>query len=126
MDKGKKIINTKPSATVSTTQIQPEDPKESEEGERLFHSYMWVKGVLLHFIVDSGSQKNPILVEFFKWLKLPTTPHPQPYNIGWLIHGRDLHVSQQCPLTYAIDPFKDEVFCDISLLETFDVLLGQP
>jgi hypothetical protein len=54
------------------------------------------------------------------------TLHPQPYTIGWLHQGRDLHVSQQCHLPYDIKPFKDEVLCDISPLEVFDVLLGQP
>jgi hypothetical protein len=87
---------------------------------------MWVKGVLLHFIVDSSSQKNLILADFIKWLDLPMTPLPQPYTIGWLHQGRDLHVSQQCHLPYDIKPFKDEVFCDIAPLEVCDVLLGQP
>jgi hypothetical protein len=54
---------------------------------------MWVKGTSLHFIIDSGSQKNLISAEVVKWLALPTTPHPQPYTIGWLRQGSDLHVS---------------------------------
>ena len=36
MDKGKQIIDTKPSATVATTKIQPEDPEELKEGECIF------------------------------------------------------------------------------------------
>ena len=126
MEKGKQIIDAEPSATVATTQIQPEDPEEMEEGEHLFHSQMWVNGVLLQFIVDNGSQKNLILVEVVKQLKFPTKPHPQPYNIGWLSQGRDFHVSQQCRLPHAINPFKDEVLCDIAPLEVSHVLLGQP
>jgi hypothetical protein len=42
------------------------EPTYPEEGERLFHSHMWVKGTPLHFIVDSGSQKNLISVEVVK------------------------------------------------------------
>jgi hypothetical protein len=87
---------------------------------------MWVKGALLHFIVDSDSQKNLISTEVIKRLDLSMTLHPQPYTIGWLHQGRDLHVSQQCRLPYNIKPFKDEVLCDISPLEVCDVLLGQP
>jgi hypothetical protein len=45
---------------------------------------MWVKGTPLHFIIDSGSQKNLISAEVIKQLALPTMPHPQPYTIGWL------------------------------------------
>jgi hypothetical protein len=87
---------------------------------------MWVKGTPLHFIIDSGSQKNLISAEVFKRLALPTTPHPQPYTIGWLCQGSDLRVSQQCRLSYDIKPFKDKVLCDVSPLEVCDVLLGQP
>ena len=87
---------------------------------------MWVKGTTLHFIVDSGCQKNLISSEVVKRLKLPTTPHPQPYNIGWLSQGRDIRVSQKCRLPYSIKPFKDEVVCDVAPLEVCGVLLGQP
>jgi hypothetical protein len=117
------IIDAEPIATIASATIQPEeDPKE---GERLFHSHMWVKGTPLHFIVDSGSQKNIISTKVVKQLDLPTTPHPQPYNIGWLRQGQDLCVSQQCLLAYDIKPFKDEVLCDVASLEVCDVLLGQ-
>jgi hypothetical protein len=87
---------------------------------------MWVKGTPLHFIVDIGSQKNLISVEVVKRLALPTTPHLQPYTIRWLHQGSNLHVSQQCRLSYGIKPFKDEVLCDVAPLEVCDVLLGQP
>jgi hypothetical protein len=122
----RQIIDTDPTATVMTTTIQPEEPTDPEEGEHLFHSQMWVKGTPLHFIVDSRSQKNLISAEVIKQLGLSTTPHPQPYNIGWLRQGQDLCVSQQCRLSYDIHPFKDEVLCDVSPLDVCDVLLGQP
>jgi hypothetical protein len=125
-ERGRWIIDVEPSATVATTKLQPGEPDEPEEGERLFHSQMWVKGTPLHFIMDSGSQKNLISAEVIKRLALPTTPHPQPYTIGWLCQGSDLCVSQQCRLSYDIKPFKDEVLCDVSPLEVCDVLLGQP
>jgi hypothetical protein len=86
---------------------------------------MWVKGAMIHFIVDSSSQKNLISAEVVKRLDLSMTPHPQTYTIGWLHRGRDLRVNQQCRLPYNIKPFKDEVLCDIAPLEACDVLLGQ-
>jgi hypothetical protein len=125
-ERGRQIIDAEPSATVATTKIQPGELDEPEEGEHLFHSQMWVKGTPLHFIIDSGRQKNLILAEVIKWLTLPTTSHPQPYTIGWLRQGSDLRVGQQCRLSYGINPFKDEVLCDVSPLEVCDVLLGQP
>ena len=81
---GMQIIDADPTTTVATAQIELEDPEESEVEERLFHSHMWVKGMRLHLVVDNDSKKNPISVEVVKRLELPTTPHPQPYNIGWL------------------------------------------
>jgi len=87
---------------------------------------MWVKGTPLYFIVDFGSQKNLISAEVIKHLGLSTTPHPQPYNIWWLRQGQYLCVSQQCRLSYDIQPFKDEVLCGVSPLDVCDVLLGQP
>jgi hypothetical protein len=87
---------------------------------------MWVKGALLHFIVDRGSQRNLISAEFVKQLDLSTTPYLHPYTIEWLRQGRDLPINQQCLFPYGIKPFKNEVLCDISPLEICDVLLGQP
>jgi hypothetical protein len=87
---------------------------------------MWVKGTPLHFIVDSGIQKNLISEEVVMWLALLTTTHPRPYTIGWLHQGSDLCVSQQCRLAYDIKPFKYEVLCDVAPLKVCDVILGQP
>jgi hypothetical protein len=64
-DKGQ-IIDADPTLIVTTAVIQPKEPTDSEEDECLFHSQMWVKGTLLHFIVDSESQKNLISVEVVK------------------------------------------------------------
>jgi hypothetical protein len=125
-ERGRWIIDAKPIATVATTKLQPGEPDEPEEGERLFHSQMWVKGTTLHFIIDSGSHKNLISAEVFKQLTMPTMPHPQPYTIGWLHQGSDICVSQQCRLSYDIKPFKDDVLCYVSPLEVCNVLLVQP
>jgi hypothetical protein len=92
--RGRQIIDVEPSVTVATTKLQPGEPDELEEGQHLFHSQTWVKGTLLHFIIDSGSQKNLISAEVIKRLALPTRLNPQPYTIGWLHQGSDLHVSQ--------------------------------
>jgi hypothetical protein len=94
LERGRQIIDAEPSATIATTKLQSGEPDEPQEGERLFHSHMWVKGTPLHFIIDRGSQKNVISAEVVNHLALPTTLHPQPYTIGWLRQGSDLRVSQ--------------------------------
>jgi hypothetical protein len=72
----RQIIDADPTSIVATAAIQPKEPTDPKEGECLFHSLMWVKGTLLHFIVDRGSQKNLISAEVIKQLGLSTTPHP--------------------------------------------------
>jgi hypothetical protein len=123
-ERGRWIIDAEPSAIVATTKLHPDEPDKPEEGECLFHSHMWVKGTPLHFIVDSGSQKNLISTEVIKQLALPTMSHPQPYTIGWLCQGSDLRVRQQCRLSYGIKPFKDKVLYDVAPLKVFYFLLG--
>ena len=59
-DKGKQIIDAEPNATVATAQIQPVEPEDPEEGERLFHSQMWVKGAPLHFsLLITEAKRTP-------------------------------------------------------------------
>jgi hypothetical protein len=83
-ERGRCIIDVEPSVIIATTKLHPSEPYEKEEGEHLFHSQMWVKGTLLHFIVDSSNQNKIILAEVFKRIILPTTPHLHPYTIRWL------------------------------------------
>jgi hypothetical protein len=87
MDKGNHIIDVEPSATISTTNIQPDESEEIGEGEHLFHSHIWVKENPLHYIVDDGSKKTMILNKIINRLKLSRTEYLKPYTIGWLIQG---------------------------------------
>ena len=78
MEKGNHIINVESIATISTTNIQPNESEEIGEGEQLFHSHMWVKENPLHYIVDDEIKKNMILTDVIKRLKLLTMKYPQP------------------------------------------------
>jgi hypothetical protein len=55
LERWRQMIDTKSSATVATTKLHPGEPDKPEEGEHLLYSHMWVKGTLLHFIIDNGS-----------------------------------------------------------------------
>jgi hypothetical protein len=59
---GKKlqIIDADPTVIIVTATIELEELIDPEEGDRLFHSQMWVQGTLLHFIVDCRIQKKLI------------------------------------------------------------------
>ena len=80
----------------------------------------------LHLIMDNGSQKNFVFEYLVKKLGLVTTPHPQPYNIGWMKDGQELRITRQCKLIYFIKPFEDEVICDMAPLFVDDALFGKP
>ena len=99
--------------------------------KRFYPSYPVVSTVAINdnnhqhtFVACSMFANNLISEEVVKRLDLPTTPHPQPYTIGWFRQGSDLRISQQCRLSYGIKPFKDEVLCDVAPLEFCDVLFG--
>jgi len=77
---------------------------------------MWIKGTPLHLIVDNNSENNLILTEFIRRLNLMTKPYPQLYTIGWLRKEPYLCVIQEYNLSYDINPFNDEVLCDVSAL----------
>ena len=47
------------------------------------HNYQ-IKDSLALLIMDNGSQKNLVSQEIVDHLKLVTTPHPQPYQLGWV------------------------------------------
>lgn len=83
------MIEINPYSIVVTTKVVPH-----EDEERLFHSHMWVDGKPLHFIFDSGSQKNLISMETAKRLSLKMTRHPQPYSMEWVNEGKDIQVNQ--------------------------------
>jgi hypothetical protein len=60
-------------------------------------------------------------------LTLVTTPHPQPYQLGWVQKdGPRLLVSKRCLVTFAIGQFKDIFLCDVSPLDCVDFLLSIP
>ena len=55
---------------------------DDEEIKWLFHTHIWVQNILLHLIVDNGSQKNLVFEYIVNKLGLGSTLHKQPYNIG--------------------------------------------
>ena len=76
--------------------------------------------------MDNGGQENFVYEDLVKKLSLVTTPHPQHYNIGWIKDGQELRITWQCRLAYFINPFEDEVICDVALIFVGDALLDKP
>jgi hypothetical protein len=93
----------------------------------LFTHNCQIKNALALLIMDNGSQKNLVSQALVNHLNLVTTPHTQPYQLGWVQKdGPRLLVSKRCLVTFAIGQFKDTVLCDVSPLDCVDLLLGIP
>jgi hypothetical protein len=50
----------------------------------LFTHNCQIKHELATLILDNGSQKNLIAQDLVQCLQLPTTSHPEPYQLGWV------------------------------------------
>lgn len=77
----------------------------------LFTYNCQIKHTLSSMILDNGISKNMVSQKLVQRLHLPTTPHPKPYQLGWVQKGGpQLLVSQCCAVTFAIGPFIDTVY----------------
>lgn len=83
--------------------------------------------MLATLILDNDSQKNLVSHELVQWLNLPTTPHPTPYQLGWVQKdGLCLTLSQHFAVTFGIGPFWDSIVFGVSPLDCVNFLLGLP
>ncbi|GJX19468.1 hypothetical protein Tco_0222145 [Tanacetum coccineum] len=77
-------------------------------------------------IIDGWSCKNLVSKALVKAFKLPTEPHPNPYQNGWIKKGPTLKVTEICKVLLAIGKHYNElVTCDVDM-EICHVLLGRP
>lgn len=54
---------------------------------------------MVNIIVGNGSTYNLVSAKVIAALKLPTTIHEKPYNVGWIRTGDSVKVSKQCLMT---------------------------
>ena len=60
-------------------------------------------------------------------LKLPTVPYPAPYTIDWLNRGKGIQISSKCLVSLSVKKgYKDEIWCDVILMDAYHVCLGRP
>ena len=63
---------------------------KEEQRENIFHSRCTVGGKVCSLIVDGGSCANVASSSMVEKLCLQATPHPHPYTIQWLNHGKGI------------------------------------
>jgi hypothetical protein len=93
----------------------------------LFHIRIVSKHTKIDTLFDSGSQENIISEETVNKLKLETSPHPNPYPLGWICDNAKLQVTRKCKLRFTITAnFVDEVELDVIPLDICGIVLGSP
>jgi hypothetical protein len=59
-------------------------------------------------------------------LELETVVHPSPYRVSWLQKGHQVNVIKQCLVEFKIGRYKDEILCDVNLMDVCHLFLGRP
>ncbi|GJZ38037.1 transposon ty3-I gag-pol polyprotein [Tanacetum coccineum] len=83
-----------------------------------------VKEKICSIIIDGGNCKNLVFKALVKAFKLPTEPHPSPYQIGRIKKGLALKVTEVCKVPLAIG--KHFVTCDVVDIEKSHILFRRP
>jgi len=102
--------------------------KPFDESQRgiIFHTMCLINNKLCSLIVDGGSCTNVASTRVVEELGLSTISHAKPYNLQWLSKEREIMVNKQLLINFVIGKYKDEVLCDVVLMETTHILLGRP
>jgi hypothetical protein len=75
--------------------------------EALFTQNTQVKDQLVSIIIDKGNQINLAPQKLISYLQLPTTTHPTPSHLGWVIDVRTKTlITRQSAVTFANGPFE--------------------
>ena len=94
--------------------------------DNIFHTRCKILDKTCSLIVDSGSCCNCCSTRLVSKLNLIIIPHPKPYKLQWLNEQGQMIVNQQVKVPFSIGTYKDEVICDIVLMEVGHILLGRP
>jgi hypothetical protein len=76
--------------------------------------------------MDNSSTDNLISIEMVEKLEMETIVHPSPYRVSWLQKGHQVNVTKQCLVEFKIGGYKDEILCDVILMDVCHLLSGRP
>nr|GFD05834.1 putative reverse transcriptase domain, zinc finger, CCHC-type, aspartic peptidase domain protein [Tanacetum cinerariifolium] len=85
------------------------------------------RGRVCTVIIDGGSCENMVAKTMVDKLGLPTTDHPDPYQLMWFRKGNLVKVTQRCLVSFSIgNKYKDELRCEVVPMDTCHLLLRRP
>jgi hypothetical protein len=95
------IISLTNPTEVDPSLILMTTPEPNRHNVPLFTHNCQIKNDLTTLILDNGSQRNMISQELVQHLQLPTTPHPDPYHLGWVQkNGPRITIARCCIVTF--------------------------
>ena len=107
--------------------LTPEKEVENPaQRNKLFRTAYKTKDRVCKVIVDSGRTDNLVSIEMVEKLELETIEHPSPYRVSWLQKGHQVNSTKQCLVEFKIGGYKDEILCDVILIDVCHLLLGRP
>ncbi|RDX97226.1 hypothetical protein CR513_20028, partial [Mucuna pruriens] len=106
--------------------IQPKEDGDMEQREHNFHTTCHINDKVCSMIIDSGSCTNVASTIIVEKINLQTAKHTRPYKLQWLSNIGEVKVDKQVSVSFAIENYKDEVLCDVVLIEARHILLGRP
>ncbi|RDY00244.1 hypothetical protein CR513_16601, partial [Mucuna pruriens] len=69
---------------------------------------------------------NVASLRLMEKLSIPTLPHPKSYKLQWLSERGEMICDKQVSLAITLGKYKDEILCDMVLMEETHPLLGRP
>ncbi|RDY09482.1 hypothetical protein CR513_06140, partial [Mucuna pruriens] len=106
--------------------IQPKEDGDVEPREHISHTRCLDQGKMCSMILDGGSCTNVVSTILVEKINLQIAKHPRPYKLQWLSNIGEVKVDKQVSVPFAIENYKDEILCDVVLMEVGHILLGRP
>ena len=75
-------------------------------------------------IIDGGSCNNVATTTLVEKLGLPIFEHPKPNKLQWLNDSGEVKVNKKVLVIFSIGKYKDEMMCDVVLMQAGHILLG--
>ncbi|RDX72679.1 hypothetical protein CR513_47795, partial [Mucuna pruriens] len=104
--------------------IQPKEDGDVEQCEHNFHPRCHINDKVCSMIIDSGICTNVASTIIVEKIKLQTAIHTRPYKLQWCSNIGEVKVDKQVAVPFSIENYRDEVLCDVVLMEAEHILLG--
>ncbi|GJT42780.1 RNA-directed DNA polymerase [Tanacetum coccineum] len=118
LDQGEALIVRR----VLTSVVTPPDNDTTWLRHNIFRTQCTSKGRVCTVIIDGGSCENMVAKTMVDKLGLPTTDHPDPYQLTWFRKGNLVKVTQRCLVAFSIgNKYKDELRCEVVPMDAINI-----